>query len=57
MNNTDRIAALIAARHEATQARTAWETATTKRARNEASEALDFWNSKAAFFFNEKGWA
>ena len=53
----NRTAALIEARNNVATYRNLWETATTKKARNEAADELEFWVSKASFLANEKGWA
>lgn len=45
---------LTAARNEVTNARSAYETAKTKKARRDAAEALEFWTNKTAFLSNVK---
>jgi hypothetical protein len=53
----NRTAALTEARNNVATFRNIWETATTKKARNEAADDLEFWVSRATMLSNEKGWA
>ena len=47
---------LANARAKSAEARAAYAAATTKRAKRDAAEAIEFWGNKAAFLANVKGW-
>lgn len=52
MTNEYRMANLAVAEKETIAARERYSTATTKKARREAAEDLEFWSNKTAFLSN-----
>lgn len=54
---TDRLAELDAAREQWTRARTERACATTRQAKRDADEAVNFWSNRMAMLSVPKGWA